>query len=80
MGCDRIALCRSASPSRAMARLTPDGVRPSASAARTKLPASTTAIITLTPESNRASNIDGDSESSLYGLGCVCIKGGHNGK
>ena len=43
--------------SRETARLTPDGVRPSASAARTKLPPSTTAVSTLTPFSNRPSNI-----------------------
>ncbi len=40
----------------AMARLTPGWVRPSASAARTKLPASTTAASTPIPLTSRASN------------------------
>jgi len=42
--------------SRAMARLTPGCVRPSASAAPTKLPASTTAASMPLPLTNRASN------------------------
>ncbi len=40
---------------RAMARPTPDGVRPSVPAARDIEPASTTAISTVTPASKRPS-------------------------
>src|ERR1700758_439933 len=43
--------------SRAIARLTPDWVRPNASPARTKLPVSTTAAITPTPPSSLPSKL-----------------------
>jgi hypothetical protein len=44
-----------------MARLTPDAESPSSSAARVKLPRSTTVARTVTPESTRASIINSPS-------------------